>query len=123
MKLQLAGSGGINLFTAYGTGYVAVGQTPHRQSIIVLPDRPVEPWQPRSLDELTLAHFDAVLCHHPEIILLGSGATMRFPSNAIRRALASARVGLEVMDTPAACRTYNILASEGRRVAAALIVA
>lgn len=122
MKLQLAGSGGINLFTAYGDGYVTVGQTRHTQSLIVLPEQPVETWPPHTMEALTPAHFEAVLRHRPEIILFGSGATLHFPANEIRRTLADALIGLEVMDTFAACRTYNILASEGRKVAAALLI-
>ncbi|MBS4097997.1 MAG: Mth938-like domain-containing protein [Sulfuricella sp.] len=122
MKLQLAGSGVQNLFTAYGAGYVAVNQTRHTESLIVLPNQPVETWPPRCLEDLGTDHFEAVLRHSPEIILLGTGTTLRFPSNEIRRALANTGIGLEIMDTFAACRTYNILAGEGRKVAAALLI-
>lgn len=122
MKLQIAGSGGINLFTAYDSGSVTVNQIRYTESLIVLPEQPVEPWSPRTLEELSLTHLDAILRHKPEIILLGSGPTLRFPSNDIRRALANTLIGLEVMDTFAACRTYNILAGEGRKVAAALLL-
>ncbi len=122
MKLQLAGSGGINLFTAYGENYVTINQQQHTQSLIVLPEQPVEMWSPCNMEELTPTHFEAILRYRPEIILFGSGATLRFPSIEIRRTLANALIGLEVMDTFAACRTYNILAGEGRKVAAALLM-
>ena len=124
MKLLISqAAGGVqNLFTAYGEGYVMVNRTRYQSSLIVLPDQAVESWPPTSLESLTEAHFEALVGYAPEIILLGTGATLRFPSREIRQALARTQIGVEVMDTFAACRTYNILASEGRRVAAALIL-
>jgi len=122
MKLHIAAVGVRNLFTAYGEGYVVVNQTHHKTSLIVLPDATVETWAPRSITELTEAHFAPVLVHRPEIILLGSGAALQFPARELRVALANLGIGVEIMDTYAACRTYNILAGEGRKVAAALIV-
>lgn len=122
MKLHIAAAGASNLFTAYGEGYVVVNRTRHEASLIVLPDAPVEPWPPRSVEELTEAHFAPILAHTPEIILLGTGAKLQFPSREIRIALAKLGIGVEIMDTFAACRTYNILAGEGRKVAAALLV-
>ena len=122
MKLHLAAADVQNLFTAYGEGYVMVNRTRYQTSLLVLPDQAPESWSPTSLESLTEAHFETVIGHAPEIILLGTGATLRFPSRAIRQALALANIGVEVMDTFAACRTYNILAGEGRRVAAALIL-
>jgi uncharacterized protein len=86
-----------------------------------LPDEVVTGWV-RHLDELSAKHFDALVMRAPEIVLLGSGSRLRFPSPALYAGLSKANIGVEVMDTPAACRTYNILAAEGRRVAAALIL-
>jgi uncharacterized protein len=71
---------------------------------------------------LEAAHFEAILEFMPEIVLLGTGGTLRFPHPRLTEALIRAQIGVEVMDTPAACRTYNILASEGRKVAAALLL-
>lgn len=122
MKLHLSAAGARNIFTAYGDGYVTVNQTRHQASVIVLPDAPVETWAPRSMAELREADFAPVLAHQPEIILLGSGATLRFPARELRAALANLGIGIEIMDTFAACRTYNILAGEGRKVAAALLI-
>jgi len=79
-------------------------------------------WAPGGFDALTESDFAALAALKPEVALFGSGATMRFPHPRLTRALTEARIGLEVMDTPAACRTYNILAAEGRRVAAAILV-
>lgn len=122
MKLHIAAAGVRNIFTAYGAGYVVVNQTRHETSLIVLPDAPVETWPPRSITELTETHLAPVLAYRPEIILLGSGATLQFPARELRAALANLGIGVEIMDTHAACRTYNILAGEGRNVAAALII-
>jgi len=122
MKLNLAAAGVRNLFTAYGEGYVVVNRTRHQASLIVLPDAPIEPWPPRAVEELSEAHLAPILAHAPEIILLGTGAKLQFPAREIRVALANLGIGVEIMDTFAACRTYNILAGEGRKVAAALLV-
>ncbi|MBI2225497.1 MAG: hypothetical protein HYU44_11240, partial [Betaproteobacteria bacterium] len=71
---------------------------------------------------LAASHFEFLLALKPEIVLLGTGAMLRFPSPALSRCLTEAHVGLEVMDTNAACRTYNILAAEGRNVAIAILL-
>lgn len=122
MKLHIAAAGVQNLFTAYGEGYVMVNRTRYQTSLLVLPDQAVESWPPTSLESLTQAHFEVIIAHAPEILLLGTGASLRFPAREIRQVLARVNIGVEVMDTFAACRTYNILAGEGRRVAAALIL-
>ena len=122
MKLHLAAAGVQNLFTAYDEGCVTVNQTRYQTSLLVLPDLPVESWPPESLESLTEAHFESIIIHAPELILLGTGAMLRFPARALRQALARLPIGVDVMNTYAACRTYNILAGEGRRVAAALIL-
>lgn len=120
VKLHLAGQTGLNLFTGYGPGYVAVNQVRYERSLIVLPERIIEARMPERFDDLAAAHFEQLLALDPEIILLGTGATLRFPAPALTRCLL--RIGLEVMDTSAACRTYNILTAEGRKTAAAVLV-
>lgn len=122
MKFHLADASGLNLFTGYGPDYVAVNQAHYQASLIVLPDRIIEAWPPDSYEALSAAHFESILALAPEIVLLGTGNALRFPHPRLSEALIRAGIGLEVMDTPAACRTYNILASEGRKVAAALIL-
>lgn len=123
MKLHLANAPGLNLFTGYGPDYVAVNdQQQCESSLIVLPHRIVTDWPPQSFEALSSGDFEALLEFNPEIVLLGTGETLRFPHPRLTEALIRAGVGLEVMNTPAACRTYNILASEGRKVAAALIL-
>lgn len=122
MKFHLADSAALNIFTGYDTDFVAVNHRHYQSSLIVLPDRLVENWPPQSFAALEAAHFEAILEFSPEIVLLGTGNTLRFPHPRLTEALIRAYIGVEVMDTPAACRTYNILASEGRRVAAALLL-
>ena len=99
-----------------------VNQARHQRSLIVLPDQIIENWQAQIFEQLAAEHFECLLPLQPEMVLLGTGATLRFPHPALTKALIAARIGVEVMDTGAACRTYNILTGEGRRVAAALLV-
>jgi uncharacterized protein len=112
-----------NVVTGTGPGWVRVGQTEYRGNLVLLPDAVVPDWAPDGFDALTEADFAALLSYQPEMVLLGTGGTQRFPHPRLLRSLAAARVGVEVMDTRAACRTFNILVAEDRRVAAALIVA
>jgi uncharacterized protein len=122
MKLHLAGRTADNIFSGYGPGYVEVNHARHVKSLMVMPDRIVEEGLPAKMEDLTSEHFEFLLGFKPEIVLLGTGDTLRFPPAALSRCLAQAQVGLEVMTTSAACRTYNILTAEGRRVAAALLM-
>src|SRR6202521_4975027 len=122
MKLHLASSPGQNLITGYGRGFVAINHARHEKSVIVLPDRLIEDWDVSGFAQLGAAHFEFLARLEPEIVLLGTGASLRFPHPRLSRALVDAQVGMEVMDTGAACRTFNILAAEGRQVAAALLI-
>ncbi len=121
MKLHQTRAQGRNLFTGYGPGYVSVSGTRWESSVIVLADR-VERWDVAGFDALTEDAFTRLAELPIEILLLGSGARLRFPHPRLTQALSRAGIGLEVMDTPAACRTYNVLLEEGRRVAAALLI-
>lgn len=111
-----------NLITACGDGWVRVGAREYRENIVLTPDAVVPGFAPEGFDALDEADFARLLETSPEIVLLGTGAAQRFPHPRLTAPLYRARVGLEVMDTRAACRTYNILVAEGRAVAAALIV-
>ena len=122
MKLHLARPDGRNLFTGYGPGYVAINGERHESSLIVMSDR-ILPWdvrEPRDWTEQTFARLAALPL---EILLLGTGPMLRFPHPRLSQPVRDAKIGLEVMDTAAACRTYNILLGEERRVGAALLVA
>lgn len=122
MKLHLQALGA-NIVTGSGDGWVRVGQTEYRSNIVLLPDAVVEGWAPQGLAALQEADFTALLQYAPEIVLLGTGARQQFVHPRLTQALAAAHVGVETMDTRAACRTFNILVAEDRRVAAALVVA
>jgi len=88
--------------------------------VALTPDEIVQDWNPRPVAELTEAHFEDLLRRDPELVILGTGATSQFPPRELMFAFARRGIGLEFMDTPAAARTYNVLATEGRRVAAVL---
>jgi uncharacterized protein len=110
----------VNTITGYGEGYVMVNGERHASSLVVLADR-VEDWSAERFDTLTVEHFRFLKELGVEIVLLGTGPRQRFPHPRLTAALAQAGIGLEVMDVQAACRTYNILVAEERRVAAALL--
>jgi uncharacterized protein len=122
MKLHLSNAPGLNLVTAYGAGYVQINELRHQTSLIVLPDTVLPDWPISAFELLSQASFDHLTELQPELVLLGTGNRHRFPHPSLYQALIAAGIGLEHMDTGAACRTYNILAAEGRKVAAALIV-
>lgn len=109
------------MFTAYGEGYVAVNHEKHAKNLIVLPESIIPEWSTATATTLTTADMQTLLDLGTEIVLLGTGNRLRFPPGALMRPFAPAGIGLEVMDLQAACRTYNILAAEGRKVAAALL--
>jgi uncharacterized protein len=91
--------------------------------VIVSAARLIADWRPQHIGELTAADLEPALALEPQVLLLGSGARQVFPSPELLAQLYAARIGFEVMDTSAACRTYNVLVGEGREVAAALIIA
>ena len=119
MKLHQAVAGG-NTFTGYGADYVAVNGVRREKSSIVLVDRILD-WDVAGFDALEAAHFAVFETLGVEIVLLGTGAKQRFPHPRLTAQLAKSGIGVEVMDLQAACRTYNILVAEERKVAAALL--
>jgi uncharacterized protein len=121
MKFHLSTAEG-NMFTGHGADYVRLGVVEYRDNILVTPERIATGWTAGGFDTLTEADFAALAELKPEVVLLGTGVSLRFPHPRLTRALTDAGIGIEVMDTPAACRTFNILAAEGRRVAAAVLV-
>jgi uncharacterized protein len=121
MKFHLATATG-NVVTAHGPGWVRVGATEYRENVVLTPDAVVTGFAPGGFDALAADDFARLLDGRPDVVVLGTGSALRFPHPRLTRALADGRVGLEVMDTAAACRTFNILLAEGRRVTAALIL-
>lgn len=121
MKLHLSNTAGLNVFTAYGDDYVAVNHEKYSKNLIVLPESIIPEWSIATVATLTPADMQVLLELGTEIILLGTGNRLRFPQGILMRPFAPAGIGLEIMDMQAACRTYNILVAEGRKVAAALL--
>ncbi len=122
MKLHSTVTAGLLAITAYDAGRIAVNGRQLTKSFLLTPHRLIEDWPPDSFDSLTEADLQAVADLNCPIVLLGTGPRQRFPAPALLRSLIDRRMGVEVMDTSAACRTYNILMAEGRDVAAALIL-
>ena len=124
MKLHLDQPLAQNTVTAYGPGFVEVNRVRYRGSLLLLPARPAGAWldDDRGFDALRAADFDRLLPLRPDLVLLGTGTRQRFPQPALTAPLRAAGIGVEVMDTGSACRTYNILVGEGRSVAAALLI-
>lgn len=122
MKLQLDNPGETKMFTAHGPDHVMVNGVRYEQSIVVLAGEVRSDWAAAKFDELTEAHFAYFLALKPDVLLLGTGAMQRFPRPILYRALIDAGIGVEFMTTPAACRTYNILIAEDRKVIAAILI-
>ena len=121
MKLHLQRPGASNQITGYENGQIRINETLYLGGTIVAADLLINPWGPESIAGLDIADLDAVRHYDTEILLLGTGLRQRFPDPALFKALRQIFPGMEIMDTPAACRTYNILMGEERRVVAALL--
>ena len=119
MKLLSTTDAGLNAVTAYGAGYVAVNGSKLARSFIVTAERLIDDWKAHSIDDLSLDELATLNC---DIVILGTGNTQRFPAPKQLQPLLTRRIGVEVMDNFAACRTYNILLAEGRAVALAIIM-
>ena len=122
MKFQPDRADGVNLVTRQAAGRIWVGEQTWSCSLLVPWQGSVQDWGVTSLADLRPPHFERILTLRPELVVFGSGRRLRFVPPALYRALIEARVGMETMDTAAACRTFNVLAGEGRSVVAALLV-
>lgn len=122
MKIHLETGIGQNLIRAYALGRITVNEGVYTRSLVVTPQQIIPEWPPETFADLLEEHFETIIALKPEVVILGTGARLVFPVPSLTRALVDARIGLEVMDTGAACRTYNILMSDDRRVAAALLM-
>ena len=123
MKFQPDILPGTNVITRHGAGELWVGATRFQHSLLVPWVGTVQAWPPALPAELGDSHFEAVLALKPELVIFGSGARLVFVKPALMRGLIDRRIGVETMDTAAACRTFNVLVSEGRSVVAALLLA
>lgn len=113
---------GDNSITRIDAGQVWVNGEVHAGSILVPWQGAVQSWGVNRFEDLQAMHFEQMLSVKPELVIFGSGARIRFPAPALYLSLINARVGIETMDLGAACRTYQVLASEGRSVLAALLI-
>ena len=120
MKLHLQRDAHRNVIHAYGPQGIVIHGENYGQGLLVGAEWLHSPWGPEHADALELAHFDEVVTRRPDIVLLGTGKHQHFPLELLR-ALRAAGLAVEVMDTSAACRTYNILLAEDRMVIAALL--
>ena len=122
LKLHADSPTALNTVTAYGSGFIEVNQVRYLRHVLIAPDLPVETWQVRNFEQLTVEDFARLRARDPELLILGTGSRQRFPHPRLTRPLTEARIGCEAMTTQAACRTYNILMGEGRKVLAALLL-
>ncbi len=122
MKFTLDTSSSPNLIRSYSPGSIRVADQLIQRSCLICAQTLITDWEPQSLDELQLSHLQAIFDLQPELVVLGTGPQHRFAPIAIRAAFNTRGVGLESMDLGAACRTFNVLVQEERRVAAALFL-
>jgi uncharacterized protein len=122
MKFQPDSLAGTNTVSRHESGAVWVNGTRWSRSVLVPWRGEVRPWPLDGLAALLVSHFEQVLTLAPEVVIFGSGERLQFVSPALYQCLIAARIGVETMDTAAACRTYNVLAGEGRSVVAALLL-
>jgi uncharacterized protein len=122
VKFQPDSLDGVNTIARHEGARVWIGAEAHTGNVVVPWRGAVRPWSAASFEAMSAADFDALLADTPEVVIFGSGLRLRFPQPALLRGLIERRIGVETMDTAAACRTYNVLVSEGRTVVAALLL-
>ena len=122
MKLHYSTQAGMNIIKAYTENSVTINDDIFTHSIIVQANALNSHWAPQHVDEIDAASIQELAQLDTEIILLGTGAIQQFPDRRLFAPLYDKKIGIEIMDTPAACRTYNILLEEDRAVTAALLI-
>ena len=122
MKLHSDPQSGLNTITGYGLDYITVNSQAYRHPILVSPEGPIENWFNLDFAGLSAADFAPIANKKPEVVILGTGPQQRFPKPELMKLLIEAKIGFEVMDSQAACRTYNILMGEGRQILAAILL-
>ena len=119
MKLHLATTEG-NLFNGYGNNYVEINKATHQGSLIVTGQQ-IKPWPVANFVQLDESHFAMLAAMNPELVLIGTGQTIRFPHPKLYRSLTDRQIGVDIMNISALCRTFNVLLSEGRQVVAGIV--
>ncbi|HEY0847023.1 MAG TPA: Mth938-like domain-containing protein [Noviherbaspirillum sp.] len=122
MKLHSTQTQHYQTVTAYDDNGVEINAVRFSYSLVVLPEVAPAPWPPTSFEALSPAHFEQIHATTPDVVILGTGAKQKFVHPRLISQLTERRIGVECMDNQAACRTYNILMAEGRKVALALIL-
>lgn len=122
MKLHSDPQSSQNTITGYGIGFLEVNQTPYSHALIVQPEGEVLAWPVEEIQDLSEDHFSMISALLPELIIVGTGKKQVFLNPKILQPLIKAKIGFEMMDSQAACRTYNILMGEGRKVLAAILL-
>ena len=122
MKLHSDPQSSQNTITGYGIGFLEVNQTPYSHALIVQPEGEVLAWPVEEIQDLSEDHFSMISALLPELVIVGTGKKQVFLNPKILQPLIKAKIGFEMMDSHAACRTYNILMGEGRKVLAAILL-
>jgi uncharacterized protein len=122
MKFTQHTPGGLNLIRNYGKEFVTVGEEEIRASCIIGATELIRDWPPRDVASLRLEHLAPLFERKPEVVVLSTGGRQQFPPAALRAEFATRRIGIEVMEVGAACRTFNVLVSEERKVLAAILL-
>lgn len=122
MKLHASNTKQYQTVTGYFPGGVEINAQPFDYSLMMLPEVAPRAWPVASFEQLTVEHFEQLLAEQPDVVILGTGARQRFVHPRLAAPLTSRHIGVDCMDTNAACRTYNILMGEGRKVLLALLI-
>ena len=122
MKLQPDKQPSLNTVSAYGPDYIEINAQRYTQSLLLSPESPVIEWSCTRFEDIKTEDFEQIAKLDPAVVIFGSGQRIRFPQAALIAPLIARNIGLETMDLQAACRTYNVLMAEGRKVVAALLI-
>ncbi len=122
MKLQPDKQPSLNTVSAYGPDYIEINAQRYTQSLLLSPESPVIAWSCTRFEDIKIEDFEQIAKLDPAVVIFGSGQRIRFPQAALIAPLIARNIGLETMDLQAACRTYNVLMAEGRKVVAALLI-
>ena len=122
MELRLDNLPSGHRFVSVSDRSVRIDNVRYSTSLVVTPNEIISNWSPQHLNELTATDLDVIMALRPELIIVGTGATLRFPSTIILKRVITSQIGIDFMDTRAACRTYNVLSAENRRIAVGIII-
>lgn len=122
MKLHSDNTQQYQTVTGYDAGVVEINAQPFDYSLTVLPEVAPQPWHVTRFEDLSAEHFERIAADRPDVVILGTGERQRFIHPRLIASLSALRIGVECMDNQAACRTYNILMGEGRKVTLALVI-